>query len=84
MVKKMKLNIILTLFIGVVLAQEFTADEIIRKVELGPKPNTSITEVKLEITRFKRGKEKIKIREFSRFQKFYKSGKFKSKSINCP
>ena len=28
----MKLNIILTLFIGVILAQEFTADEIIRKV----------------------------------------------------
>ena len=81
MVKKMKVNIILTLFIGVILAQEFTADEIIRKVELAPKPNTSITEVKLEITRFKRGKEKIKIREFSRFQKFYKSGKFKSKSI---
>ena len=77
----MKLNIILTLFIGVILAQEFTADEIIRKIELAPKPNTSITEVKLEITRFKRGKEKIKIREFSRFQKFYKSGKFKSKSI---
>ena len=77
----MKLNIILTLFIGVILAQEFTADEIIRKVELISKPNTSITEVKLEITRFKRGKEKIKIREFSRFQKFYKSGKFKSKSI---
>ena len=45
MVKKMKLNIILTLFIGVILAQEFTADEIIRKVDLAPKPNTSITEV---------------------------------------
>ncbi len=79
----MKINIIL-LFIfafNVLKSQDYTLEQIIRKVNLNPKPVTSITEVKLEIIKYKRDKEKIKLREFTNFQKFYNSGKFKSKSL---
>ena len=72
--------IIFTLF-TVLNSQDFTVEEIVNRVAITPKPSTSITEVKLEITRFKRNKEKVKVREFTRFQKFYDKGKYKSKSI---
>ena len=78
---KMKINIFLFFVLNVLKSQDYTAEEIINKVDLNQRPNTSITEVKLEIIKYKRDKEKIKIREFTRFQKFYNTGKFKSKSI---
>ena len=62
--------IIFTLF-TVLNSQDFTVEEIVNRVAITPRPSTSITEVKLEITRFKRNKEKVKVREFTRFQKFY-------------
>lgn len=77
----MKVRYIIFLMFSFLKAEDFTAEQIIKKIELNPKPNTSVTEVKLEISRYKRNKEKVKIREFTRFQKFYNSGKFKSKSI---
>ena len=77
----MKVRYIIFLMFSFLKGEDLTAEQIIKKIELNPKPNTSVTEVKLEISRYKRNKEKVKIREFTRFQKFYNSGKFKSKSI---
>jgi len=77
----MKIRFTTLLILSFLRGEEFTAEQIIKKIGLIPKPNTSITEVKLEISRYKRNKEKVKIREFTRFQKFYTSGEFKSKSI---
>ena len=77
----MKVRFIILLMFSFLKGEDLTAEQIIKKIGLNPKPNTSVTEVKLEISRYKRNKEKVKIREFTRFQKFYNSGKFKSKSI---
>ena len=77
----MKVRYIIFLMFSFLKGEDLTAEQIIKKIELNPKPNTSVTEVKLEISRYKRNKEKVKIREFTRFQKLYNSGKFKSKSI---
>ena len=63
------------------MAQDLSALEIMEKVLNTQKPNTSISDIKLEIIRVKRGKEKIKIREFTSFKKNYQEGKFKSKSL---
>ncbi|MDC1038549.1 outer membrane lipoprotein-sorting protein [Candidatus Marinimicrobia bacterium] len=73
------LGFIFILSIG--MAQELSVLQIIEKVLSVPKPNTSISDIKLEIIRMKRGKEKVKVREFTRFQKNYISGEFKSKSL---
>ena len=63
------------------MGQDLTVSEIMKNVYQLPKPNTSIMEIKLEITRIKRKKEKVKVREFTRFEKFYDSGKYSSKSL---
>ena len=63
------------------MAQDLSALEIMEKVLNTLKPNTSVSDIKLEIVRVKRGKEKIKIREFTSFKKNYDEGKFKSKSL---
>jgi outer membrane lipoprotein-sorting protein len=76
-----KFIIICSISISLLLGQELSALEIMEKVMTNPKPSSSITEINLEIIRYKRGKEKVKIREFTRFQKNYKSGKFKSKFL---
>ena len=62
-------------------AQDLSALEIMEKVLNTLKPNTSVSDIKLEIVRVKRGKEKIKVREFTSFKKYYEEGKFKSKSL---
>jgi len=62
-------------------AQDLSALEIMEKVLNILKPNTSVSDIKLEIVRVKRGKEKIKVREFTSFKKYYEEGKFKSKSL---
>ena len=78
----MKINFMFFSMLGIqVFAQEYTAEEIMKMVYDAPKPNSSITEIKLEIIRIKHGKEKIKVREFTRFNKNYSSGKFQSKSL---
>ena len=53
------------------MGQDLSAREILKNVYQLPKPNTSIMEIKLEITRIKRKKEKVKVREFTRFEKYY-------------
>ena len=45
------------------------------------KPMTSIMEIEIEIIRKKGKKEKVKIREFTRYQKLYDSGKYLSKTM---
>ncbi|MFL3007653.1 MAG: outer membrane lipoprotein-sorting protein [Candidatus Neomarinimicrobiota bacterium] len=66
---------------GFIIAQDLTPEEILSYVASHPKPETSITEIKLEITRKKKRKIKTKIREFTRYEKFYNVGIFKSKSL---
>jgi outer membrane lipoprotein-sorting protein len=63
------------------IAQDLSALEIMGRVLGSPKPKSSITDIKLEIVRVKRGKEKVKVREFTRYQKNYDTGKYKSKSL---
>ncbi len=63
------------------MAQDLSAIEIMDKVLNTIKPNTSISDIKLEIIRVKQGKEKLKIREFTSFKKNYIEGEFKSKSL---
>ena len=74
-------NSLIFLIIGVLIAQDFTPEEILSYVASHPKPENSITEIRLEITRKKKNKTKTKVREFTRYEKIYKSGKFKSKSL---
>lgn len=62
-------------------AQDLTPKEILTYVASHPKPESSIIEIKLEILRVKKGKKKIKVREFTRYEKLYKSGQFTSKSL---
>ena len=61
--------------------QDLNAYEIMDRVYAIPKPSTSIMEVRLEITRKKRNKEKTKVREFTRYEKYYDKGKYRSKSM---
>ena len=63
------------------MSQEISADEIMERVFSLKRPSSSIMEIRLEITRIKRDKEKTKVREFIRYEKFYDSGKYRSKSL---
>lgn len=76
--KTLKLIFIIS---GSIIAQDLSAIEIMKNVYETPKPNSSIMEVRLEIIRMKREKEKVKIREFTRYEKLYDSGKYSSKSL---
>ena len=69
------------LSISFLVGQDLTPQEVIGYVTSHPKPETSIMEIRLEITRKKKRKDKVKVREFTRYEKFYTSGKFKSKSL---
>ena len=61
--------------------QDLNAYEIMDRVYAIRKPKTSIMEIRLEITRKKRNKEKTKVREFIRYEKYYDKGKYRSKSM---
>ena len=69
-------------FSSVINANELTANDIMDNVYQAKKPKTSIMEVRLEVTRKKKGKEKVKTKEFIRYTKLYNSGKFISKSLS--
>ena len=69
-------------FSSVINANELTAHDIMDNVYQAKKPKTSIMEVRLEVTRKKKGKEKVKTKEFIRYTKLYNSGKFISKSLS--
>ena len=76
-----KNSLIFLLLLTIGFGQDFTADEIMDRVYTLPKPKTSIMEIRLEITRKKRNKEKTKVREFTRYEKYYEKGKYRSKSM---
>ena len=61
--------------------QTITPQEVIDRVYSLKRPTTSIMEVRLEVIRKKGDKEKTKTREFTRYEKFYDSGKYRSKSL---
>ena len=63
------------------MSQEISANEIMDRVFSLKRPSSSIMEIRLEITRIKRDKEKTIVREFIRYEKFYDSGKYRSKSL---
>ena len=71
----------IALLISICLGQEIPADEIMERVYSINRPSTSIMEISLEITRIKGKKEKTKVREFTRYEKYYDSGKYRSKSL---
>ena len=73
--------ILITSFFSMGFGQDLNAYEIMDRVYAIPKPSTSIMEIRLEITRKKRNKEKTKVREFTRYEKYYDKGKYRSKSM---
>ena len=73
--------LILFLLFKAIFGQDLTAYEVMDRVYSIPKPKTSIMEIRLEITRKKRDKEKTKVREFTRYEKYYEKGKYRSKSM---
>ena len=73
--------LIFFLLFKVIFGQDLTAYEVMDRVYSIPKPKTSIMEIRLEITRKKRDKEKTKVREFTRYEKYYEKGKYRSKSM---
>ena len=79
--KMIKNILIFFLLFKVIFGQDFTAYEVMDRVYSIPKPKTSIMEIRLEITRKKRDKEKTKVREFTRYEKYYEKGKYRSKSM---
>ena len=74
-------HLFLIMFGTFLFAQDLTPKEILTYVASHPKPESSITEIRLEISREKKGKKKVKVREFTRYEKVYKSGEFTSKSL---
>ena len=79
--KKSNLIIIFTLLCSMSFGQEITANEVMERVYSIKRPSSSIMDVRLDITRVKRKKEKTKVREFIRYEKYYDSGKYRSKSL---
>ena len=73
--------LIFFLLFKVIFGQDLTAYEVMDRVYSIPKPKTSIMEIRLDITRKKRDKEKTKVREFTRYEKYYEKGKYRSKSM---
>ena len=78
---KNKPIIIFTLLYSISMGQEISAKEIMERVHSIKRPSASIMEIRLDITRVKRKKEKTKVREFIRYEKYYDSGKYRSKSL---
>ena len=79
--KMIKNILIFLLLLTIGFGQDLTADEIMYRVYTLPKPKTSIMEISLEITRKKRNNEQTKVREFTRYEKYYEKGKYRSKSM---
>lgn len=60
---------------------QITGREIMEHVLARPVPTTSISRIELTLIRYKRGKEKRRVRELIRHQKHYASGEFTSKTL---
>ena len=77
---KIKILIII-LLLSFIQGQEMKADDIMERVQSIKKPTTSIINVRIDIIRKKGDKEKTKIREFTRYEKHYESGRYTSKIL---
>ena len=62
-------------------AQDLTPEEILTYVASHPKPESSITEIRLEITRKKKRKKRSKFENLRDMKNYIISGKFTSKSL---
>ena len=78
---KNKFLLLFLLLYSFAISQDISANEIMERVYSIKRPSSSIMEIHLEITRVKREKEKTKVRQFIRYEKFYNSGKYRSKSL---
>lgn len=58
-----------------------TAVEVMTKVKSAPKPESSISEIRLDIIRTKAGKEKRRVRAFTRYEKKFSSGSYEKKQL---
>jgi hypothetical protein len=66
---------------GTFLFGDLSGREVMAKVQSHPLPESMVAKVKLTIVTVRRGREKIKIREMVRYQKFYSEGKIRTKSL---
>ena len=83
MTSTMNRVLIFLIFSNVILyGEDLTPYEVMERVYSLKKPKTSIMEIKLEIIRKKGKREKKKVREFTRYEKYYDSGEYRSKSIS--
>ncbi len=71
-----------TLIFSILIGKDITAYEVMERVYSLKKPKTSIMEIKLELVRKKGKREKKKVREFIRYEKYYDSGPYRSKSVS--
>tara|TARA_Y100001934_G_C12365745_1_gene783364 strand:+ start:2290 stop:3069 length:780 start_codon:yes stop_codon:yes gene_type:complete len=78
---KIRNSIIIYLVISTLKGDDISAMQVMQRVYEVNKPETSIMDIRLEIIRKKGNKEKIKVRKFTRYEKYYKKGKYRSKSI---
>ena len=76
-----KITIISFIIYSFMYGQDINPREIMERSYTLKKPMTSIMEIRVEIMRKKGRKEKVKIREFTRYEKIYNSGKYRSKTV---
>jgi len=76
----MKLIIPLLLSMSLVFAQ-LTGREIMERVDAQPEPDDVVSTTTMTLIKTVKGKEKKRIREVKRYQKFYKEGEFASKTL---
>ena len=80
----MKIRFIAFLFLQSIVFpsdMNLTAIDIMRRIKSAPKPKSSISDIRLEIIRKKAGKEKRRIRSFTRYEKQFFSGDYKKKQL---
>ena len=60
---------------------QMTGREIMEKVDLQPEPEDMVSTTTMTLIKTVKGREKQRIREIKRYQKFYRKGEFSSKSL---
>ena len=80
MMNKLKPTLIVILLFQILFG-EMTGSEIMTRVKNNPIPTSSITNYELTIIKKKKGRLKKKVREFVRYQKNYKTGKYNRKTL---
>tara|TARA_B100000315_G_scaffold195807_2_gene186780 strand:- start:7605 stop:8378 length:774 start_codon:yes stop_codon:yes gene_type:complete len=67
-------------FFGTVFSQ-MTGREIMEKMDAQPEPETVISTSRMSLVKIRKGKERKRIREVKRHQKYYEEGEFDTKSM---